>query len=320
MGTEANYLKRAQNLFILFQNNHGLDIKNEPERTCELIRDHCKDKAPATWRQVKASVMHYAKIHKLNELLQHLEPMEVEDGSASIPDRTSAMKKKSVTLGERDLINEVIIKKVRAPQPNYWYKPLFAFFNAGLAIGLRPCEWQSALWHDNPISGVDLTPPILRVKNAKSTNGRSFDQYRYIGLSRLSEKQILYVKIALTFAHNPTTIDGNEIPWEVFYKRMRSRLLTITTNLFPRAKRNISLYSTRHQLIADLKASGISLPEIALIVGHGNDLTASEHYGKKNCGKANGHLPKANLADIDKVKTLFKTFTPSKAVHKPVMP
>ena len=74
--------------------------------------------------------------------------------------------------------------------------------------------------------------------------------------------------------------------------------------LFPK-KTKITLYSCRHQCIADLKHNGYQLSEIAAIVGHGNDATATEHYGKKRYGRKRGGLPQPNPNDVAKIKQVL---------------
>lgn len=76
--------------------------------------------------------------------------------------------------------------------------------------------------------------------------------------------------------------------------------------LLPRTQSDIMMYSARHQLIANLKYAGLSRAEIACIVGHGNDITATEHYGKKRCGTQSAGLPIHNKADISKIRMRFR--------------
>ncbi len=45
-----------------------------------------------------------------------------------------------------------------------------------------------------------------------------------------------------------------------------------------------STYSTRHQVVADFKASGITKHEIAAFFGHSSDFTHQEYYGHKRHG------------------------------------
>jgi hypothetical protein len=66
-------------------------------------------------------------------------------------------------------------------------------------------------------------------------------------------------------------------------QQMNIRLASIRKKLGIREK--ITLYSARHQFIADAKASGLTLYEIAALVGHASIRTASEHYGKKKVGR-----------------------------------
>ena len=126
------------------------------------------------------------------------------------------------------------------------------------------------------------------------------------------EGQVATVKMAIAFTKFRRDAGGQEIDFSTFYENVRKRLYNIVIRLFPRSKKHVTLYSARHQLIADLKASGYALSDIACIVGHGNDVTASEHYGKKRVGLHKQNLPKANPPDLDKIRKVYKSFLPSK--------
>src|SRR3546814_19040120 len=44
-----------------------------------------------------------------------------------------------------------------------------------------------------------------------------------------------------------------------------------------------TLYSLRHQLLADAKLT-LTQPEVAAIAGHASDATAGQHYGRRRSG------------------------------------
>lgn len=84
-------------------------------------------------------------------------------------------------------------------------------FNAILAVGLRPCEWESAKIINEKIEGVTLTPPILKVKNAKATNGRSFAEFRYIGMSELDKISVNLLSTLYLIANPLKTQTENQL-------------------------------------------------------------------------------------------------------------
>ena len=73
---------------------------------------------------------------------------------------------------------------------------------------------------------------------------------------------------------------------------------------FPTRKEKISLYSLRHQFSANAKMSGFTREEIAALMGHVVDDTATVHYAKKR----SGHSVCMVMADPEEVKRIRKSF------------
>lgn len=61
-------------------------------------------------------------------------------------------------------------------------------------------------------------------------------------------------------------------------------------------------YSARHQFVEDAKKAGVSLEELAAIMGHASIETATFHYGRKAAGKPGNFKVTANSADLERVK------------------
>jgi integrase len=70
--------------------------------------------------------------------------------------------------------------------------------------------------------------------------------------------------------------------------RIQRRLDTLTKSVFPRRKAQITLYSFRHQLGSNLKASGLDRVQIAYIMGHQSTKSVSVYGDRRsNNGKIN---------------------------------
>ncbi len=173
-------------------------------------------------------------------------------------------------------------------------KQLLALTEATYIAGLRPIEWQSAIvilnaeqLDEHTLTDFDFNYsggyPSLLVENAKATNGRSFGRFRCIDLSEVSEQGITFIKIACFYAHKMPLEDGKDtadVFWEKYYDKLRFSLYRVVQKILGKKGEGISLYTFRHQCIANLKAIR-SPEELAVMVGHGNDITATEHYGKQ---------------------------------------
>ncbi|RKZ95621.1 MAG: hypothetical protein DRQ40_03180 [Gammaproteobacteria bacterium] len=68
--------------------------------------------------------------------------------------------------------------------------------------------------------------------------------------------------------------------------RIQHRLATATKKLWPKKKHQITLYSYRHQMGSDLKASGISRKEVAAVMGH-QSVDSVNVYGHKRKSSRN---------------------------------
>jgi hypothetical protein len=314
--TEVKYIKRAQGIVNKYQKINGHTFEYDIAAFCEYLVRLTSGKTQSNLRQIKASCSYYAKVKGFTKLsLAISELPSTQATSKSQGNKTSSQKKKYISFEDEQKIHNYILSEIKSGDVcSYWNKPTFVFFKAGLAVGLRPIEWQSSdvLYEPNESCNA-LQPPILKVKNGKCTNGRSYGEFRYIGMASLKPQDISMVKEALLLAKDTKNSVGDSISWEDYYAGISGRLYNITKRLFPRSQKRPSLYSCRHQQIANLKSAGYSLVEIACLSGHLTDVTASEHYGKRRFGNKGSNLPIANPDDLKKIKKMFgiKTSSPS---------
>jgi hypothetical protein len=302
------YVKRAQSIVTKFEKISGHDFNSDINGFCKYLIKLTAGKTQSNLRQIKASCAFYAKAQGFDKLSIAIEEFtSVQATSKSIGNNTSSQKKKYISFEEEQKIHNYILSEIQSDEEcSYWNKPTFVFFKAGLSVGLRPSEWQSSeILNETVEDCASLDPPILKVKNGKSTNGRSYGEYRYIGISTLAKPQIAIIKQALALAYDTKNSSGKSISWDDYYAGISGRLYNITKRLFPRNKKRPSLYSCRHQQIANLKSAGYSLIEIACLSGHLTDVTATEHYGKRRFGNKDSNLPLANPEDLSKIKKLF---------------
>ena len=93
----------------------------------------------------------------------------------------------------------------------------------------------------------------------------------------------------------------------------------------PPIKQQVSLYSTRHQAVANAKFAGFSDLQIAAIFGHSSTSTARRHYGKVGSASGRSKLSphpinmkqvvlKSNL--IEKQAKLVKEVAPNPSIKQ----
>lgn len=326
--TCSAYLKRTQQLF----NRYEKDTKTLHKDASligfiDWIVDQKSSVLSSTWKQYKASVVYFLETRGENELASKLLEVNSIGCLTSInkknnPLRTSAKKKKFITENEENKI----VAYLQNDELSFWAKPTLAFFKAILATGLRPSEFQAAelIEDEDCTHSTTLNYPILKIKNAKSTNGRSHGEYRHLGLENLPKKDLIYLKIALNYANADSETGhispaGKEENWSKYYKKLRGNLSRVINNTFNLNKKRITFYSCRHQFIADLKASGYSLTQIAALTGHATDETASAHYGRRKYGAKKPFLPLPAASEVAKVVEIYKShpLSTKKVAQKP---
>lgn len=211
------------------------------------------------------------------------------------PMRTAELKAKYF---ERTFYNYLIREHDRKIEANIkigeFDRLVVAFVDANLVVGLRPIEWFS-VGFCCALKGPKL---IMIIANGKATHGRANGLYRYLILDDLKTEDIekinlfwnllnRYVKrvsaksseskLVLTWDEKQTFI-------RILGTRLRLRyeeFLKLKGKVLNNDLERPTLYSTRHQCIANAKVKGVDKFIIAGAFGHAGKDTASRYYGKK---------------------------------------
>jgi hypothetical protein len=203
--------------------------------------------------------------------------------------------------------------------------PALAFVRANLLVGLRPVEWfQASLCsylHAGGESNEREAVLALHVVNAKNTHGRANGEARDILLHNISVDELAtlrhYLDIVRQYASRfPQGTPIEDISRE-FYASLQ-KALTLAWKKKGHSKSNRpTLYSTRHQAVANCKSSGMSNEEVAAFFGHVSTSTAKNHYGKKMNGWAKNPF-RPSPESIAGVKVVVSKIqpTPSEALRR----
>ncbi len=299
-GSKSKYLDTALRLISNF-NKKFKGNENSWEDFISWFDSQKSKWSEATWRNYKASVAYYLKTQEMPEHANTVEKLS-NLGALKKTNKSTGNKKKSLTAHEEDTIRNKLSNMANSKDEADVGRDLLAYFECILSVGVRPIEIHTMqLIQERPVEFEgDCYGPYLKVKNGKATNGRSFGPYRYIGLGNLSAKTIMMIEYAIATAKSPTGRNGEVLTYSEFYYNLSRKYGRIIKSIWPSKKQLITLYTCRHQCIANMKNSGYLAVEIAVIVGHGNDLTACEHYGKRRSGK-DVILPSPNKLDIPKI-------------------
>lgn len=215
----------------------------------------------------------------------------------------SALKAKTFKEAEYTAVLKAVAAGIECG--HQWAVALNTFLQANRIAGLRPSEWEHAsIRHASP----DSDALVLIVRNAKTTNGRGNGESRTLLLDGLCSDDMaaLHEMVQLVDDIQTGRILGldvrpaglaksrktglpayRRISYPELHKLLRDYLRRLTREIWPPTGRRRywpTLYSLRHQVAADAKASGSSKAEVAALLGHGSDATAGLHYGRRRSG------------------------------------
>lgn len=173
-----------------------------------------------------------------------------------------------------------------------WTLPALTWLSANVFVGLRPCEWRYA-----ELLIVD-SKTILKVRNAKATNGRSHGELRHIDITSFCKTRKEFVKKQLRIIAN---LEPTEEAWNSYYNSIRRKIYSLVRKVGKFQNRYPTLYSARHQYAADAKSAGLDLNSIAALMGHATNETVKETYGKKRHGSGQ-FSAKPDTNEVSKVR------------------
>ena len=290
--TENEYIKRINNL--LKKVNKTIDARQvkpedkgkvQSEAVVKYFSYKSVNYAKNTLRSNKAIIQFYFDVLYREKLIDLVHYDKVTKSLNDIYKERlkTAPKKSTLTSGLKSKrIPESLVKKLEKKllEHNNKYSQLtLSVFIMSMEFGLRPSEWFNSeilythYFHEEKQERFNY---ILKIKNAKSTNGRSFGEFRYIGIEDdYDYKQITFILDRIQSLRN------EEIKQDVILASMRREmnLANIKTN----DKKHITLYTARHQFSANVK-NVLSKDQVADLMGHGSNETAGIHYGKKRSG------------------------------------
>jgi hypothetical protein len=173
-----------------------------------------------------------------------------------------------------------------------------AFCEANLLVGLRPGEWfdttfASYLERDERGELVRDTQGRVRftvmlvVENAKATHGRGNGQRRELllyGISTGELKSLVHWReIALAFKESHREATRKQLT-NLLYRPVNNTLRRALLAAGHPPTEIPACYSTRHQAVADQKASEVPPRVIAAFFGHSSQYTHRAHYGQRRHG------------------------------------
>lgn len=260
-------------------------VMNADEAVIWCMNNHLPEWSQGTWRMHRCGyrlllgkLVESGKVTK--ERAKELNDLMSSSSGKSRKERvkkTSSRRKKNASPEDIEKISSVVKEN-----NSKWGDALIIWLQAAIATGLRPNEWRTATLkeEDGRI--------ILRSKNFKRNEVRSYADFREIDLTDSSEESITFVKQQVSIVQG--MIKNNMM--EAYYNGCASLLYWCNKTIWKKRKANITLYTGRHQFSANAKADKtVSGVERAALMGHKTTKTSTERYGLGRTG-SKGLTPK----------------------------
>ena len=308
--TEKNYVIKAMGICSRAAHAYGhpSPFTISPLTVVEHLIGRKPTIARNTWKQYKNSLRYHFQT-MITETTEKLVTEELQaaitllnttssEGALKYGTQTSSRKQKGVKRADYDKLLTYIDKHVGRHR---YASALKTWLEATRITGLRPGEWEFAKLREK------RGKQVLKIKNAKATNGRGNGKDRSLDLTDLSpgEMEVLQDMVQMLEGY------AAEIGFHQLQKAVSDYMYAATRSCFGKRKKYPALYSMRHQFSADAKMSGSSKAEVAALMGHGSDATAGTHYAPKASG--NSTIKVAPLvSEVKRVRTKAKTFVPGR--------
>jgi hypothetical protein len=285
--THAAYLARGKQLLKRYKRENGVQFADEdvdPREFVSWLLGLRPFLANSSWRQYRlsaiaviSSIPHanieeaiatLAMTGRIEEDARAVYKSTLEKGGGN----TSAVRAKRMELAHFRKLRTNLRRMSRSNKVDW----LDDWLVAGIHTGLRPSEWPLAhLEIRRDQQGRRLA--WLHVVNAKATNGRGNGTHRTLDISNYTDGTLeaiqRMVKRSEQWALEGKTVRRQSEVAQLFYQ--------VCNELFPRMLVKYSLYSLRHQFIANMKAVYNDPAKIATLIGHISIETQVEHYGKR---------------------------------------
>lgn len=275
--TKEAYEKRYEQLRARFEVETGKRDLAPDEVVAHLILLR-PELARRSWRVYKNAVMHYLETYYPENgtaisTLKAVTSAGLSDGSAN----TSGRKIKHVPVAAWAAIRYALQQRIK--RQHRYAHALLMVCESTLLTGLRPIEWAFSELGTSDEDGR----PVLRVRNAKHSNGRANGSYREMYVDRLTAEEIEHIRVALEYCRCDTNDEAEKLQRALRHELEAAR----GVDLSPRRKRqsSVTLYSFRHQFVADAKRTFTDPTLTAAVCGHSSTKTAHEHYGRRKHGR-----------------------------------
>jgi hypothetical protein len=279
--TLEQYHSVANRIIIEFDKRTGRDWRIHPLRLIEWMALLRPKWSPATWRVYRAAMTNVIRGEFPNLVEEAI--LILNNASVTLPaKRTKSYRIKKLLPEHLTLLTN----HAKSKRSSNLSLAILMLRGAEL-VGLRPHEWF----------GSERKGDCVVVNNSKHTNGRAFGPTRHIKLAATSDEENVLIDYVIECANKHETD-------ELWRKRVKSIRMALGRATAEVGIRGLHLYSARHQFSANAKFAGLSHVEIAALMGHASQETASTHYGRRSAGRIGGLKVRPAPTDVATVADL----------------
>jgi hypothetical protein len=320
---QADYLKRGAGLLRRYRHQNKIAVEHEDIDPVDFVNWFFGLKntvVQGAWRLYRAAMIATVQIMPHDRVDEALDLIETDVGVESDEARS---KQRGRRAGVTPLPRACAMPKEhydrmvgavrffsrseRAPILQDWLV-------AGMNTGLSPIEWELAdLEMRQDPTRFSGRRAWLHVVNAKATNGRAYCISRTLDISDFSDETFGAVERLVRVANQWTL----EMEFSAGFSRCQQICYELSVALFPRLGTLYSLYTPRHQFIANMKRV-YDRETVAALVGHRTVETQVEHDRKRRQGWMDPDIterPSAMPDQVAQVRQIMKLVDERMAVR-----
>ncbi|MDN6337226.1 MAG: site-specific integrase [Halomonas sp.] len=269
--TKADYRRLAAH----FYKQRLGDEPPSPKRITDSLKACAGEYRPAYWRRLRGALVFDQQekgFSKAAERIKNTINPQTTDQHGPLdkglrgPVPSKQRRAKSISAEDLGRL-KLAARKLKAGQE------VLAALSLAEELGVRPAEMLSLR--------VDQARGVVHVTGAKRNAQR--------GADRVLQPMITEPWAMRSLAVSVETLRDAEEGSPGVIHRVQARLDRVTRKLWPRRKMRPTLYTLRHQMGSELKASGASRAAIAYAMGH-QSTQSVEVYGDRRSAKRSGGL------------------------------
>jgi hypothetical protein len=303
--TYQKYLARGRGLIRTYKHEHEIRASTEdidPRSFADwLVATRQPFGKPGAWRilrQAATAVIYTIPSVYIDEAIGTLnEHFQVGDDKGNRGTGSRANKDWKAEFMIYDHF-QCLKQKVREMEASEECLALRDWLDAGIYTGLRPMEWELAFIERHPDQARPHGEQIwLHVVAARGEHGHG--SYRSLDISDFSVAALSAIERTVQRSH-VWTLSGQ---WATWQSEVSKLFCGACEELFPRKRLKYTLYSLRHQFIANMSAI-FNRERVVAMSGHDVTGAQREHYIKRRIAWTEAQLKEVPAAVIEQVERM----------------